>query len=449
MCFLPLLLTLRRGVLDRMGFQFFHVESYGRQAGKGKAGNHSVGSILAEASREPGAIPHVHDPQQPIHLFGCSLAEVEAEAVAWAEQATDSIGRKLRKDGLCLLSGVVSAPPDMTAEGWDALKADAIQWLAKDGRLLAVVEHADEPHQPPNETKTHRHFHFYKTPAHGQRFETLHPGRAAALAAKADGAHKGEQNQAYKQAMRATQDDFFEEVGARHGLTRLGPARRRLTRSEWKAEQVAALAASKTMERAEKMMAVAALATNDAAAVQAAAEEAKVDAIASKAAVIELATKAKADADKAEAVRASNAKTVQKWTEQKAAMGVVAKRIEAERADIERLKQRGGRIGVFLGSLAGRAVDAVVGVLTDRKGKEAARAAALLRAQRTAKAATAVAESEREATKRAELAKDAAAVTARKELRAVAAERDAAQRDVARLTQPAPSQRQQPPSMRM
>jgi predicted hotdog family 3-hydroxylacyl-ACP dehydratase len=148
-------------------------------------------------------------------------------------------------------------------------------------------------------------------------------------------------------------------------------------------------------------------------------------------------------------VRASNAKTVQKWTEQKAAMGVVAKRIEAERADIERLKQRGGRIGVFLGSLAGRAVDAVVGVLTDRKGKEAARAAALLRAQRTAKAATAVAESEREATKRAELAKDAAAVTARKELRAVAAERDAAQRDVARLTQPAPSQRQQPPSMRM
>lgn len=441
MCFLPLLLTLRRGELNRMGFQFLHVESYARQAGKGKAGGHTVASVMAEATRQPDACPHVENPAPPVLLFGCPLAEVEAEATEWAANAVDAIGRKLRKDGLCLLGGVISAPDDMPAEDWDAMKRDAIAWLNRDGRLVSVAEHTDE---------AHRHIHFYKVPAPGKRFETLHPGRAAALAAKADGAVKGEQNRAYKEAMRGLQDDFFEQVGARHGLTRLGPAKRRLTRSAWKAEQVAAAAASMVMDRADKIMAAATLATVTVAEAQAVVDAAKAEAAASHAAVLQVAATAKADADKAEAVRASNAKTVQKWTQQKAAMAVVAKRIEADRADIERWKQRGGRVGAFVGNLAGRALDAVKGVLTDRKGKEAARAAALLTAQRTAKAAKAVAESEREVAKRAELAKDAAQVRARKELRAVEAERDAAQRTVARLTQPAPSQHQQPPrGMRM
>lgn len=435
MCFLPLLLTLRRGELNRMGFQFLHVESYARQAGKGKAGGHTVASIMAEATRQPDACPHVENPAPPVLLFGCPLEEVEAEASEWAANSVDAIGRKLRKDGLCLLGGVISAPDDMPAEDWDAMKQDAIAWLNRDGRLVSVAEHTDE---------AHRHIHFYKVPAPGERFETLHPGRAAALAAKADGAVKGEQNRAYKEAMRGLQDDFFEQVGARHGLTRLGPAKRRLTRSEWKAEQVAALSASKVMDRADKLMEAATLATASVADAQTAVATAKAEAVASHAAAIEVAAKAKADADKAEAVRASNAKTVQKWTQQKAAMNVVAKRIEADRADIERWKQRGGRLGAFVGNLAGRALDAVKGVFEERKAKEAARAAELASAQKTAKAARAVAESEREATKRAELAKDAAEVRARKELRLVAAERDAARRDVARLTQPAPSQRQQP-----
>lgn len=37
-----------------MGYQFLHVESYAREAGKSKAGGHSIRSIIAEATREPG-----------------------------------------------------------------------------------------------------------------------------------------------------------------------------------------------------------------------------------------------------------------------------------------------------------------------------------------------------------------------------------------------------------
>src|SRR5450830_132706 len=187
-----------------MGFQFIHIEGYARTAGKGKAGGHTVASILAEASRSPDACPHIAKPQPPILLFGCPLAEVAAMAEAWAESARDSIGRKLRKDGLCLLGGVVSAPDDMTPEQWEGMKRAALDYLNRDERLVSAVEHADE---------SYRHIHFYKLAGAGQRFETLHPGRAAAAAAKEAGAVKGEQNAAYRKAMRALQDDFFAEVG--------------------------------------------------------------------------------------------------------------------------------------------------------------------------------------------------------------------------------------------
>ena len=198
-----------------MGYQFLHVEAYARKAGKGKAGGHSIRSIIAEATREPGACPHVASPAPPVPLFGCSLLEVEALATAWGNESRDAMGRGIRKDGLCLLAGVVSAPDDMTAEGWESLKADTIGWLNRDGCLLSVIEHTDE---------SHRHIHFYKVPAAGARFETLHPGRAASEAARKTGATKGEQNRAYKRAMSHFQSDFFDEVGMFSGLTRLGPA---------------------------------------------------------------------------------------------------------------------------------------------------------------------------------------------------------------------------------
>lgn len=389
-----------------MGYQFFHVESYARTSGKGKAGGHTVASVMAEATRQPDACPHVENPVPPVLLFGRPLAEVEAEANNWAANSVDSIGRKLRKDGLCLLGGVISAPDDMDAKDWEAMKADAIAWLNRDGRLVSVAEHTDE---------AHRHIHFYKIPAAGERFEVLHPGRAAAAVAKAKGMVKGAQNQAYKKAMRGLQDDFFEQVGARYGLTRLGPGKRRLDRSGWNAEQAAAIAAAKAMKMAGE-------ATHEM-------EKAKADAQ-------EIATKAKADADKAQAeieklekTRKSNVLFVKNWKKEKAAIEV----------KLDRLGTLGGQIGAFIG----RAADAVLGVFTGRKAREERQKQALSEVARDLKKAKDQIEEEKGKAARARLERDAAVIEARKELKTLAAERDAAQ-DLNRINSQATGIRQVP-----
>lgn len=241
-------------------YQFVHVESYSRtppkaaesknqKTGKasGKAGR-SVKWVVDEAIRDPGAIPHVEAPEAPTYLYGEPLEQLEATCEAWAATMTDAKGRKLRKDALCLAAGVVSAPHDIEPEAWASFKAGALDWLkAKYGDdLRTVIEHTDE---------SHPHLHFYCVPQPGQRFETVHQGKAAAAEAKADGKPKGQQNQAYKAAMREFQDEFFDRVGIEHGFTRLGPGKRRLTREEWKLEQVQAAAAKAAIERAETMTA--------------------------------------------------------------------------------------------------------------------------------------------------------------------------------------------------
>lgn len=209
-----------------MGYQFIHIEGYARQAGKSKAGGNDLASVSAEADRIQGNHPHVENPAPPIIRYGVSATKAAKMAEDWAEQATDSRGHKLRKDGLCLLAGVVSAPDDL--QDWGAFQKSAFKWL-KDkygDRLKSVVEHTDE---------SHRHMHFYVVPRVGERFEDIHQGKKAAAELKKR--PKGEQNQAYIEAMRAYQDDFSACVGMKAGLTKLGPGRRRLTREEWQAEQ--------------------------------------------------------------------------------------------------------------------------------------------------------------------------------------------------------------------
>lgn len=209
------------------GYQFIHVECYSRRPGKGKAGGHSISSVLAEARRDPDACPHIESPLSPMPIFG-DIATVEAAAFSWAAQAQDTRGHRLRADGLCLLAGVLSAPPDL--RDWEGFKRDSLAFLRTEygDRLRAVVEHVDEKS---------RHLHFYAIPRRGERFSTVHRGRAAAEEAKAQGKPKGLQNTGYIEAMRGMQDSFWERVGKRHGLARIGPRRRRLTRAEWKAEQ--------------------------------------------------------------------------------------------------------------------------------------------------------------------------------------------------------------------
>jgi len=226
-----------------MGYQFIHVEAYSRESSKQKKGGLSIGQVIAEARRDAGNFPHVPNAQPPSVLLG-NLDQVAEEVDAWADSMTDAKGRKLRKDAQCLLAGVISLPREEEAN-WDKFKASAIEWLKEKygDRLRCVVEHQDE---------SHPHFHFYCIAKQGERFETVHDGKAAALEAKAKGLLKGEQNTAYIGAMRTLQDDFSSKVGQRYGLARLGPGRRRLTRAQWKAEQAQAKALANVEKTARK-----------------------------------------------------------------------------------------------------------------------------------------------------------------------------------------------------
>ena len=221
-------------------FQFAHIESYSRTTPKtGKSGGHSVSSIVNEAIRETNSAPHVIDPQPPIYIYGKPLKALETACNDWADSIRDAAGHKTRKDALCMLAGVVSAPAGIEPEAWEKLKSDTLMWLKKKygDRLQTVIEHADEANP---------HLHFYCVPLLGERFDQLHDGKRAAAALK--GEPKGKQNAAYRQAMRGWQDDFSEGVGIPNGMSRFGPRKRRMSREGWiqEQEQAKSIAASLT-----------------------------------------------------------------------------------------------------------------------------------------------------------------------------------------------------------
>ena len=243
------------------GYQFFHVECYAREEStkqrtqtkknadgtfsskevqKEKRGN--IKWIIDEAKREQNSCYHIDNPQAPIVLLG-DLDKVQEEAIQWAEEATDAQGRKLRKDAHCLLAGVISLPRSEESQ-WEQFKEKSIKWLKEkySDNLRCVIEHQDEAHP---------HLHFYCVAKKGQSFDDLHEGKRAQkeLTKKNPQATKQEQNLAFAEAMRATQDDFSNRVGQRFGLARLGPGRRRLTRAAWQAEQKQAEMLKKTLDK--------------------------------------------------------------------------------------------------------------------------------------------------------------------------------------------------------
>lgn len=214
-----------------MGYQFLHLEAYARTGSKqhGQPRKWSAREIAAEAMREPEACPHIAKPKPPKVLYGCSPIEAAKLAQEWADSSKDAKGRKLRADGLALAAGVVSLSAEQRQD-WPRFREATVAWLRQQygERLRCVVEHTDEAHP---------HLHFYAVPLQGERFESVHPGRLAAAEKAHQGAKKGAQNAAYKQAMVAWQDGFQRAVAAHFALTRRGPGKRRLTRGAWKAEQ--------------------------------------------------------------------------------------------------------------------------------------------------------------------------------------------------------------------
>lgn len=236
-----------------MGFQFLHIESYSRKAGKGKAGGNSVSDIVAEVTRNPEASPHVPNPLQPNLVFGVDPHQLPAMCESYAVTMTseftrknrktgieETVNRKMREDGLVMIGGVFSAPADMPVGEWPDYRQAMIDKLKDEfgDRLKSVNEHFDEPY---------KHCHFYIIPRPGEHFDNIHPGKRAAAAVDAAGEVKGKQNTAYIEAMRKWQDDYWKGVSEKYGLARIGPKLQRVNRRQWEAQQAALILNAKTL----------------------------------------------------------------------------------------------------------------------------------------------------------------------------------------------------------
>lgn len=204
--------------------QFLRVESYGRSSPKkAKAGFcQNIQDVIDEAIREIDSIPHVLNPLPPVLLHGRPLDQVVGVCEEWASSMTDAKGRALRKDALCLLAGVVTAPAGF--QDWPAFRDESIAFLKKKygDALECVVEHIDEDHP---------HIHFYVVPRPGQRFETVHDGRAASDAVKGE-KMRASKEVAYNAAMVGFQDRFHADVASRFDFARIGPGAPRVSRAE-------------------------------------------------------------------------------------------------------------------------------------------------------------------------------------------------------------------------
>lgn len=242
------------------GYQFIHLELYARSASKltGKAraskGTQRQAStsdkawtarqIVAEVRREVGQFsPHIN-PLKPEPLYG------DVDSLADELDALDLNPPKgIRKDSPILLAGVVSSewsPDDPRSLEW---RMDALAYLHKTygASLRAVVAHNDEPHD---------HLHFYVCQPDLKPVKGLHPGHIARQKAADAGDDAKAQTEAYTVAMKAMQDDYFNQVAKHHGQARIGPRRERLGRMEWQArqeqaEQLAQISRATGQDRAE------------------------------------------------------------------------------------------------------------------------------------------------------------------------------------------------------
>lgn len=244
------------------GFQFVHIETYSRKAGKS---GRTVSNVLDEAQRRPEACTHVSVPSAPTVVFGCNLDDLRARhdqvVAAGRSMVVGGKSRAIRSDQHTLLTIIASHPATSdqvaadpaAAADVDAWQARVVEWMQGlwGERLQSVIRHDDEGHP---------HLHAYVLPdAADAKAKSHHPGciakddaRAIALALGSDAkAANAKGDAAYKTAMRAMQDGYFERVGIASGMARLGPGRRRLDRGAWQAEQAQARSAGTALAAAE------------------------------------------------------------------------------------------------------------------------------------------------------------------------------------------------------
>ncbi|HDG1723346.1 TPA: plasmid recombination protein, partial [Kluyvera ascorbata] len=241
-------------------FQFIHLEAYSLQAnqqgGKNAKFNkevkaRTVREVLGEVLRKEGFCNHIQEPEAPGVLYG-DLNNIEADCKAYHQnhKNTDKNGKAkaLRSDANVLIAGVVSLEGiEQNYKDWEQYKIDVLGFLKEKygENLAAVVEHTDEENP---------HLHFYIVPKIGQRLDELHDGKKAVLELKKKEpkALKGKQNKAYIEGMRNFQDDFYNKVSKNFGLTKIGPARSRVSRKTYFEQKKAAEEYRKTLKQIEQ-----------------------------------------------------------------------------------------------------------------------------------------------------------------------------------------------------
>jgi hypothetical protein len=245
------------------GYQFIHYEAYARNGNEKKR---SLISIAEEADRAPGSHPHVINPLPPETLLGSSFVDAARQIVSAADESRVNHGgkkRKLRKDANVGIGLIASHPtslndihalPELDRQRMiDDVRdwAEGVIIFAQNefpGQVQVAALHWDE---------THPHIHILignTDPT--DDFEVIHKGEKARRRAQGnDRSAQGKKagNDAYTREMRRFQDRYHAEVSLHHGQARLGPGRRRLTRSEWRKEQAQAEALANSKRLADEV----------------------------------------------------------------------------------------------------------------------------------------------------------------------------------------------------
>lgn len=240
-------------------YQFIHLEIYAESISKktihrrskinskgqknsGTKTLQNIRSVIAEAKREPGAHPHVTEPQPPTTIFGIELDEVEKLAIACRTEYKDAKDRKLRTDTPTLLAGTTSYPRESyesNPEKFEEWLNDSVEWLKKhyENNLQNITLHLDEEHP---------HLHFYAISTDGKA-KSIHAGYLAER--NIDSGDTKARKEAHQAGMRKFQDSYYLDVAVKNGMLRDGPKRRRLSQPVYKAEKAhAQLMASKMKE---------------------------------------------------------------------------------------------------------------------------------------------------------------------------------------------------------
>ncbi len=245
------------------GYQFIHIETYSRVPSKNNK-KQSILGIVKEAERHSTASLHIANPQPPLSLYGDTPLKMAKKLINTSEKCVDAMGRKLRKDAQILLAGVASYPiptdslefDDDNFNEWLRL---TLSFLKSEygNNLKSVIGHfGDEPYN---------HVHFYCHPSPSIKntinIRDVHIGmkQRDTVPDKGEGSGK-KRRKLYKDAMRQFQDRYYEKVAKLCGQSRIGPKRNRLTRKEWRDEQLSSEKQAEALKNINKYV----LAKNDA-----------------------------------------------------------------------------------------------------------------------------------------------------------------------------------------